>query len=81
MRQKYPRLSKMARDLFLIPAMSNEPERTFSAAGDTVVPQRKRLSADAISEAQCIRSWMKQGIITNLQGTFERVIATPITIE
>ncbi|KAJ6437949.1 calcium permeable channel [Purpureocillium lavendulum] len=32
-RRQYPRLSRMAIDLFSIPAMSSEPERIFSLAG------------------------------------------------
>ncbi|THV65558.1 hypothetical protein D6D29_10544 [Aureobasidium pullulans] len=32
-RLAYPRLSKMAIDVFSAPAMSDEPERTFSSAG------------------------------------------------
>ncbi|THV84951.1 hypothetical protein D6D29_02746 [Aureobasidium pullulans] len=32
-KQCYPRLARMARDLFTIPAMSDEPERVFSSAG------------------------------------------------
>jgi hypothetical protein len=32
-RRQYPRLSRMAIDLFSVPAMSSEPERIFSLAG------------------------------------------------
>jgi hypothetical protein len=47
----YPRLSRMARDLFTIPAMSNEPKRVFSSCGNMVTTQRGNLSAKAIKEA------------------------------
>ncbi|THY01336.1 hypothetical protein D6D01_10368 [Aureobasidium pullulans] len=73
----YPRLSRMARDLFTIPAMSDEPERVFSSCGNMVTPQRGKLSGEAIEEAQCIKSWMRHGIITNLGATFELVAALP----
>jgi glycine/D-amino acid oxidase-like deaminating enzyme len=73
----YPRLSRMARDLFTIPAMSDEPERVFSSCGNMVTAQRGSLGADAIEEAQCVKSWMKNGVITNLGATFEAVSARP----
>jgi hypothetical protein len=41
----------MARDLFTIPAMSNEPKRVFSSYGNMVTTQRGSLGADAIEEA------------------------------
>ncbi|KAG2164741.1 hypothetical protein JADG_004480 [Aureobasidium aubasidani] len=47
----YPRLSRMARDLFTILAMSDEPERVFSSCGNIVTPQRGKLSGEAIEEA------------------------------
>ncbi|KAL6405696.1 restless-like transposase [Ilyonectria robusta] len=58
-RRRYPRLSRMAIDLFSIPAMSTEPERIFSLAGQMVTAQRGRLQADIIGAAQCISSWEK----------------------
>ena len=62
-RRQYPRLSRMAIDLFSIPAMSSEPERIFSLAGQMVTAQRGRLKADLIGAAQCISSWEKSGAI------------------
>jgi hypothetical protein len=76
-KHSYPRLSRMARDLFTIPAMSDEPERVFSSCGNMVTPQRGNLSADAIEESQCVKSWMKNGVITNLGATFEAVSSRP----
>lgn len=62
-RRQYPRLSRMAIDLFSIPAMSSEPERIFSLAGQMVTAQRGRLKADLIGAAQCLSSWEKSGVI------------------
>ncbi|THX02757.1 hypothetical protein D6D17_06061 [Aureobasidium pullulans] len=73
----YPRLSRMARDLFTIPAMSDEPERVFSSCANMVTPHRGKLSADAIEEAQCIKNWRRRGIITNLGATFESMAWVP----
>ncbi|KAG6980315.1 hypothetical protein Forpi1262_v017085 [Fusarium oxysporum f. sp. raphani] len=63
-RRQYPRLSRMAIDVFSIPAMSTEPERIFSLAGQIVTAQRGRLQADIIGAAQCISSWEKNGAIS-----------------
>jgi hypothetical protein len=76
-RESHPRLSKIARDLFTIPAMSGEPERIFSSAGLMVTPLRGRLSAKAIGQTQCDKSWIKTGVIANLEETFERVNIVP----
>ncbi|CAC9885918.1 unnamed protein product [Aureobasidium pullulans] len=76
-RETYPRLSKMARDLFTIPAMSDEPERVFSSAGLMVTPLRGKLSARAIGQTQCVKSWIKTGIITRLEASFELVNSVP----
>jgi hypothetical protein len=55
-KQAYPRLSRMVRILFTIPAMSDEPECVFLSAGLMTTPHRGRLSARAIGEAQCVKS-------------------------
>ncbi|KAG7404035.1 putative AC transposase [Fusarium oxysporum f. sp. rapae] len=62
-RRQYPRLSRMAIDLFSVPAMSSKPERIFSLAGQMVTPPRKRLQADVVVTARCISSWEKSGAI------------------
>lgn len=60
----YPRLSKMASDVLSIPAMSAEPERGFSSAGRMVSSLRSKLDSLTIHKAQCIRSWVQEGILT-----------------
>ena len=60
-RRQYPLLSRMAIDLFSVPAMSSEPERIFSLAGQMVTPPRKRLQADIVGAARCISWWEKSG--------------------
>jgi hypothetical protein len=62
-KKQYPRLSRMALDLFSIPAMSSEPERIFSLTGQMITPQRSCLLADIIGAAQCISSWEKSGVV------------------
>jgi hypothetical protein len=67
----------MAKDLFSIPAMSDKLERVFSSAGLIVTPLRGWLSAKTIGQTQCVKSWIKTGVIINLKGTFKRVTSIP----
>ncbi len=65
-RRRYPRLSRMALDFLTIQAMSAECERLFSAAGRMVTPLRSRLDADMIGMCQVLRSWLREGVIEDL---------------
>lgn len=69
-RFKYPRLSRMALDFLTIPPMSAECERLFSAAGRMVTPLRSRLDAQVIGTCQVLRSWLRAGIIRDLDPFF-----------
>ena len=69
-RFKYPRLSRMALDFLTIPPMSAECERLFSAAGRMVTPLRSRLDAQVIGTCQVLRSWLRAGIIPDLDPFF-----------
>jgi hypothetical protein len=42
-KKTFPRLQKIALDVFTIPAMSDEPEKVFSSTGLMVRPHRSRL--------------------------------------
>jgi hypothetical protein len=61
-RRRWPRLARMALDIFSIPAMSSDPERIFSLSGDMVSPKRNALQAETIGAAQCLKSWDKNGV-------------------
>ena len=63
-RDRLPLLSRMAIDIFSIPAMSSEPERVFSGAKHTISDQRNRLKADTIERLECLKSWFRLGIFT-----------------
>ncbi|EJP61382.1 transposase-like protein [Beauveria bassiana ARSEF 2860] len=65
-RRRYPRLSRMALDFLTIQAMSAECERLFSAAGRMVTPLRSRLDVDMIGMCQVLRSWLREGVIEDL---------------
>ncbi|KAI8416773.1 hypothetical protein FOFC_03106 [Fusarium oxysporum] len=62
--EEYPRLSKFALDILAIPAMSVDPERTFSVTKLTVSSQRHSISPEIIEEMQCLRNWLRHQAIT-----------------
>ena len=62
--EEYPRLSKFALDILAIPAMSADPERTFSVTKLTVSSQRHGLSPEMLEEIQCLRNWLCHQAIT-----------------
>jgi hypothetical protein len=63
-RRQHPRLSRMAIDLFTIPAMSDEPERTFSSCFLMITSHRGSLESDVVELTQCTKNWLKNGVIT-----------------
>jgi len=64
--QTYPALSRMAIDIFSIPATSAEPERIFSGARRTVSWERSRLGEHRIEVGECSKSWLRQQIGSNI---------------
>ena len=69
MRRSYPRLSQMAIDILTIPAMSDEPERTFSMTGILISPLRNRIVPATVSKTICLKSWDSQKVV-NLATAF-----------
>lgn len=65
-RFQYPKLSTMALDFLTVQPMSAECERLFSAAGQMVTPLRTQLDAQVIEMCQVLRSWLRAGVITEL---------------
>lgn len=61
--EEYPRLSKFALDIMAVPAMSVDPERTFSVTKLTLSSQRHSLSPEVTEEIQCLRNWLGHGAI------------------
>lgn len=62
-RNPYPILTRMAMDLFTIPAMSAECERVFSETKRLITDDRNRLSPKVIEAAQCQKNWLDGGLI------------------
>lgn len=63
MKRTFLRLLQIALDIFTIPTMSDEPERTFSSTGIIVRPHRSNLDTEIIGHMQCVKSWKKQGVV------------------
>ena len=53
----YPGLKQMALDIFSIPLMTDDNERSFSSGRDMITYRRTRLSSDVIEACQCLKSW------------------------
>lgn len=62
-KKEFPRLSQMAPDIFSIPGMSAEVERLFSSAKLMLPPSRNNLKEDGIEAGECLRSWVKGGLV------------------
>lgn len=54
----YPGLAQMAFDVFGVPLMSDNNERSFSSGRDMITYRRTRLINDIIEACQCLRSWL-----------------------
>ncbi|KAH7563688.1 Dimerhypothetical proteinTnphypothetical proteinhAT domainhypothetical proteincontaining protein [Bipolaris maydis] len=62
MRDRYPRLSRLALDVLSIPASSCECERMFSELGDLLEPRRRGMQPQLLAAIQCVRRWRKAGL-------------------
>jgi hypothetical protein len=60
--QLYPTLATVAFNLFSIPGMSSECERSFSDAGNLITDYRYNLKNDIIQADQCLKSWFKNNV-------------------
>ena len=65
-REYYSNLSKMAINIFSIPAMSVDSERIFSGARRTILWDRMLLGASTIEKGECLKSWIRCGISRGL---------------
>jgi hAT family C-terminal dimerisation region len=59
---EFPRLARLARDIFGIPGISAEVERLFSSTKLMIPPNRSLLKPASIEAGECIRSWVKGGL-------------------
>jgi len=56
-------LAPMALDIFLILAMSADPERLFSSSKHVLRDTSNRLKWDALEVLECLKSWAKEGVL------------------
>ena len=47
--------------------MSTEPERVFSWFRCTITWQRMRLGGKVAQEGQCLKSWIKSGVVAGVR--------------
>ena len=59
----YPILTKMAYDIFSVPAMSTEVERIFSDNARIVTDDRNRLQSGTIEAIECQNHWLRQELV------------------
>lgn len=60
----YLLLSKMAIEIYSVPAMSSEPEHVFPGARLTVSNQRISLNGETIELLDSLKSWFRPGLFT-----------------
>ena len=60
---RWPRLARMALDIYSIPPTEADNERLYSRMGDIVIKKRNHLSATTIRAIQCLRQWDEDEII------------------
>ncbi len=70
-RQGEPELAQFALDVLSIPVMSDDNERSFSAAKDMITDRRNRLNEDIIEACQCLKNWLQVSEIQPVQGAFD----------
>jgi hypothetical protein len=66
----------MALDIYSMPAMSDEPERVFSIAGNVLSPRRRSLTSDTMQWILCLRSWQNSEIMTLDQRRLRQAVVS-----
>ncbi len=72
-RQGEPELAQFALDVLSIPVMSDDNERSFSAAKDMITDRRNRLNEDIIEACQCLKQWLGVTEKEPLKQAFDQV--------
>jgi hypothetical protein len=75
-RSIWPQLARIALDIYSTPAMSDEPERVFSIAGNTLTLRRRCLTSDAMQWLLCLRSWQNSGVVQLDQRLLRQAMMT-----
>jgi hypothetical protein len=64
----------MALDIYCTPPMSDEPERVFSIASNTLNSRRRVMTEDTVQELLCLRSWQRSGLVQFDYTTFKKAV-------
>ena len=59
----FPVLSQLALDIFAIPAMATDCERSFSLAKLSLTSQRLSMSSTTLEMLQCLKNWTRHGAV------------------
>jgi hypothetical protein len=62
-RHNWPVLSKIALNIFCVPAMSAEPERVFSDGGQLITRERNHLRDDTVEAEMLQHHWLSSGVL------------------
>lgn len=65
----------MALDVFATPACSDELERMFSIASNTIRARRRTITEDTVQELICLQSWQKSGVVSLDKNLFTRAVS------
>ena len=68
----FPKLSKMARDVYAVPATGAGVEREFSISGRVITKQRNRLNPSTIRDVMQYKRWVaRHGILADPMESLE----------
>ncbi|KAF2192090.1 hypothetical protein K469DRAFT_541032, partial [Zopfia rhizophila CBS 207.26] len=62
-RQRWPRLSFMAINILMIPAISDELERVFSRGYYTISWNKGQMLLETLEQQEYLKHWKKSGLI------------------
>ena len=61
--QRYPRLSRIAKDIFAIPSTSVPSESAFSGSSRIITKYRSNLNESSVESLMCLNDWIDNDII------------------
>jgi hypothetical protein len=82
----YPGLAQFALDVFSVPLMSDDNERSFSSGRDMITYRRTCLQSDIMEACQCLRSWLlptvkRQGPLFDEESDIQKDMDTSEVID
>ncbi|CCE35273.1 uncharacterized protein CPUR_03261 [Claviceps purpurea 20.1] len=68
-----PRVAKMAVDIYSVPAIAAECERSFPAAGGLASLNQAQLDTSTTAISQAVKSWVKAGLLGGYDGLLKEL--------